>query len=97
MLAEAIALGIMRAMPVDINDPPEIQLAKCEVYAKRLEAKEHLRKASAVPAKPAPTPTPTRKKVRPSFRMPEAERNARDGDVFAGAGWQGGEDPRGFG
>ena len=65
-LAEALALGIMRAKPVIINDPPETQIAKCEVYAKRLEEKEHQRKASVAPAKPAVTPTPAPKKITPT-------------------------------
>ena len=61
-LAEALALGIMRAKPVIINDPPETQIAKCEVYAKRLAEKEHQRQASVAPAKSALTPKPTAKK-----------------------------------
>ena len=55
-LAEALSLGIMRAKPVIINDPPETQIAKCEVYAKRLEEKEHQHKAPVAHAKPAMTP-----------------------------------------
>jgi N-acetylmuramoyl-L-alanine amidase len=61
-LAEALSLGILRAKPVIINDPPETQIAKCEVYAKRLEQKEHQRQASVAPAKPAMTPKPASKK-----------------------------------
>ena len=49
-LAQALALGIVRAKPVVIVDPPETEIAKCEVYAKRLEEKEHeRRKATATP------------------------------------------------
>ncbi len=65
-LAEALALGMMRAKPIIINDPPETQIAKCEVYAKRLEEKEHPRKASVAPAKSVITPTPTPKKITPA-------------------------------
>ena len=54
-LAEALLLGIMRAKPVIINDPPETQIAKCEVYAKRLDEKERQRQALAVPAKSVAT------------------------------------------
>ena len=50
-LAEALLLGIVRAKPIIINDPPETQIAKCEVYAKRLEEKEHQRQAAVAPAK----------------------------------------------
>jgi N-acetylmuramoyl-L-alanine amidase len=60
-LAEALSLGIMRAKPVIINDPPETQIAKCEVYAKRLEEKEHRRQALS-PVKSTTTPKPTSKK-----------------------------------
>ena len=35
--------------------------AKCEVYAKRLEEKEHQRRASVVTAKSAVTPNPLQK------------------------------------
>ena len=66
-LAEALALGIMRAKPVIINDPPETQIAKCEVYAKRLEEKEHQRKASVAPTKSAMTPSHTPKKIPSKF------------------------------
>jgi N-acetylmuramoyl-L-alanine amidase len=61
-MAEALALGIMRAKPINIDDPPETLLAKCEAYAKRLEAKEHQRPAPVASAKPAPTPKPAPKK-----------------------------------
>ena len=60
-LAEALALGIMRAKPVDINDPPETQLAKCDAYAKRLEEKQRKALAAAAPIKqstPSPSPPP---------------------------------------
>ena len=61
-LAEALALGIMRAKPVIINDPPETQLAKCEAYEKRIE--EKLRKSLVVvaPIKRAAPPAPHPKK-----------------------------------
>jgi N-acetylmuramoyl-L-alanine amidase len=52
-LAEALALGIMRAKPVIINDPPETELAKCEAYARRLEEKARKRQPAAAPIKPA--------------------------------------------
>ena len=61
-LAEALALGITRAKPVIINDPPETQIAKCQVYAKHLEEKEHRRQAPAVPARQAMTPMAASKK-----------------------------------
>jgi N-acetylmuramoyl-L-alanine amidase len=61
-LAEALLLGIMRTMPVIVNDPPETQVAKCEVYARRLEEKDHQRQASLAPLKPAVTPKPAPKK-----------------------------------
>ena len=61
-LAEALSLGIMRAKPVIINDPPETHIAKCEAYAKRLEEKEHQRQASVAPAKSATTLKPALKK-----------------------------------
>ncbi len=61
-LAEALALGIMRAKPVIINDPPETQLAKCEAYEKRIE--EKLRKSLGIvtPIKRAAPPAPRSKK-----------------------------------
>lgn len=58
-LAEALSLGITRAKPVIITDPPETQIAKCEVFAKRLEEKEHRRLASVAPARPVVTPKRT--------------------------------------
>lgn len=63
-LAEALALGVMRAKPVIIHDPLESQLAKCEVYAKRVEEKQRKGLFSGVPVKRAapPTPAPTVKK-----------------------------------
>jgi len=61
-LAEALLLGIMRANPVTINDPPETQIAKCEVYAKLLEEKEHQHRAAIAPAKPATPPKLASKK-----------------------------------
>ncbi len=57
-LAEALARGILRARPVVIEDPPETEMAKCEVYAKHLEEKDHQRRASIARAKPAATPKP---------------------------------------
>ena len=63
-LAEALALGIMRARPVDINDPPETQLAKCDAYAKRLEEKQRKALAAAAPIKQAtPSPSPPPPKI----------------------------------
>ena len=50
-LAEALSLGIMRAQSVMLDDPPETEIAKCEAYAKRLEEKEHQRRASVASAK----------------------------------------------
>ena len=61
-LAEALALGIMRAKPIIINDPPETQLAKCDAYAKRLEEKQHKSLAAAAPVKRATPPAPRSKK-----------------------------------
>ena len=64
-LAEALALGIMRAKPVIINDPPECELAKCEVYAKHLEEKARKALASAAPIKrAAPSPAAARRSTR---------------------------------
>ena len=60
-IAEALSLGIMRAKPVIINDPPETEIAKCEVYAKHLEEKEHQRRASVVSPKSTVTPNPLQK------------------------------------
>ena len=60
-IAEALLLGIMRAKPVIIIDPPETEIAKCEVYAKRLEEKEHQHRASVVSSKSAVTPNPLQK------------------------------------
>ena len=60
-MAEALSQGIIRAKPVVIIDPPETEIAKCEVYAKRLEEKEHQRRASVVSAKPAVTLNPIQK------------------------------------
>ena len=61
-LAEAISLGIMRANPVIINDPPETQIAKCAVYAKRLEEKDHRRQTAVAAAKAVPSPKLASKK-----------------------------------
>jgi N-acetylmuramoyl-L-alanine amidase len=61
-LAEALLLGIVRAKPIIINDPPETQIAKCEVYAKRLEEKEHQRQAAVAPAKSGTLHKPASKK-----------------------------------
>ncbi len=62
-LAEALALGIMRAKPVTIKDPPECELAKCEVYAKNLEEKRRKAVASLAPVKRvAPSRTPPKTK-----------------------------------
>lgn len=61
-LAEALALGIIRAKPVIINDPPETQIAKCEVYAKQLEEQENKRRASVAAAKSTVTRKPVSKK-----------------------------------
>ena len=62
-LAEALALGIMRAKPVIINDPPETQLAKCEAYAKHLEEKQRKSATAAALIKPAaPAKPPLKKK-----------------------------------
>src|SRR5262249_34902592 len=61
-LAEALALGIIRAKPVIINDPPACELAKCEVYAKQLEEKERKGLASAASIKRAAPPTPSLKR-----------------------------------
>lgn len=55
-LAEALLLGIMRAKPVNIEDPPETEIAKCEAYGKRIQEKEHKRKGSASRLKAASTP-----------------------------------------
>ncbi len=52
-LAEALALGVIRAKPVNITDPPEVQIAKCEMYAKRLQDKERHARGSDSPAKAA--------------------------------------------
>lgn len=54
-LAEALCTGIMRAKAVTIHDPPETQIAKCEVYAKRLDEKEHRRQPPAKPGTPPKT------------------------------------------
>jgi N-acetylmuramoyl-L-alanine amidase len=48
-LAEALALGITRAKPVVIIDPPECELAKCSVYAKRLEEKRRKEVVVSIP------------------------------------------------
>ena len=61
-LAEALSLGIVRANPIIINDPPETQIAKCAVYAKRLEEKEHQRKTPVAAAKPVLIPKLVSKK-----------------------------------
>jgi N-acetylmuramoyl-L-alanine amidase len=51
-LAEALSLGILRAQPLIIDDPPETQIAKCEAYAKHLDEKERQRHSGRVtPAK----------------------------------------------
>jgi hypothetical protein len=34
-IAEALAAGLLRVKPVISNDPPEAELARCEIYAKR--------------------------------------------------------------
>jgi len=34
-IAESIADGLMRVKPLICNDPPETELARCEIYAKR--------------------------------------------------------------
>ncbi len=39
-LAETLALGITRAKPVEITDPPECELAKCEAFAQRMAEKQ---------------------------------------------------------
>ena len=51
-LAEGLLLGIMRAKPSTIEDPPETEIAKCEAYGKRIQEKEHKSKAAAGRAKP---------------------------------------------
>jgi N-acetylmuramoyl-L-alanine amidase len=61
-LAEALSLGVMRAKPVIIIDPPETQIAKCEAYAKRLAEKERHRQASVARAKSAVTAKPASKR-----------------------------------
>ncbi len=61
-LAEALALGIMRALPIVINDPPETQLAKCDAYAKRIEEKQRKALVVAAPVKPAAPPAPRPRK-----------------------------------
>jgi len=61
-LAEALLLGIIRANAVVVDDPPETQIAKCEVYAKLLEQKEHHRRTSAAPGKSATAPKLASKK-----------------------------------
>ncbi|MEO6785916.1 MAG: N-acetylmuramoyl-L-alanine amidase, partial [Chthoniobacteraceae bacterium] len=57
-LAETLALGVIRAKPVIISDPPECELAKCEVYAKHLEEKERKGMAAAAPIKRTMPPKP---------------------------------------
>ena len=48
-LAEALALGIIRANPVIINDPPGADAAKREALAKNLDEKLRKRTASSAP------------------------------------------------
>jgi N-acetylmuramoyl-L-alanine amidase len=63
-LAEALLVGITRTHAVQIEDPPETHIAKCEVYAKRMEEKERKRKRSSPPPRPVEPPkvlTPTSK------------------------------------
>ena len=50
-LAEALALGIIRAKPVVINDPPEAELAKREACEKNLLEKLRKRKVFGAPGK----------------------------------------------
>ncbi len=57
-LAEALARGILRARPVVIEDPPETEIAKCEVYARHLEEKDHQRRASIARSRSASFPLP---------------------------------------
>ncbi len=61
-LAEALLLGIVRAKPVVIEDPPETQIAKCEAHAKRLAEKEHLRPPPVASTKSATIRKSSRKK-----------------------------------
>ncbi len=61
-LAEALLLGITRAKPLTVDDPPETEIAKCEAYAKRLDEKEHKRKRTAARGKPANVPPSSTKK-----------------------------------
>ncbi|MCE9519385.1 MAG: N-acetylmuramoyl-L-alanine amidase [Verrucomicrobia bacterium] len=54
-LAEAIALGVMRIKPLINTDPPEADIAKCEIHARKhdeaMKAKEGPEKKSAPPKK----------------------------------------------
>lgn len=65
-LAEAIALGVMRIKPVINTDPPEADIAKCEIHARKhdeaLKAKEQTEKISN-----------TTKKVSSTSRKPKSK------------------------
>lgn len=51
-LAEALALGVMRIKPLINTDPPEADLAKCEIYGKKHD--EAMRKAEVAEGKSEP-------------------------------------------
>lgn len=46
-LAEALALGLMRIKPLINFDPPECDLAKCEIYARKFEEERKAERAAA--------------------------------------------------
>ena len=60
-LAEALALGVIRAKPVNLTDPPECALAKCEAYAKRFEEKQRKALATVAPIRRASLSKPVSK------------------------------------
>lgn len=46
-LAEAIALGVMRIKPLINTDPPEADIAKCEIHARKHEDASRMAEAAA--------------------------------------------------
>ncbi len=66
-LAEALARGLMRIKPLINTDPPEADLAKCEIHAKKHEEDKRMAKAAEENAAPI-------KKVSSSGRKPPSKK-----------------------
>ncbi len=75
-LAEALALGVMRIKPLINTDPPEADIVKCEIHAKKhdeaMKMAEAAEKKSELPTKITPKKV-TPKKVTSSGRKPQSK------------------------